>query len=215
MMWRAIRAVGSAVLMAWLIGTWVGVRPVSAASLARPVHRDRLLWQTNFQHGSLGWYSTGARGWRVVNGVLVSDGSDKGGAFVAPFRPRHLINYAVEASIQFIRSHGGGDQNFAIFLNDDKSGSSGGEAAEIYPSLSYAAIYSDHRNADLEKSDYTVDHGWHTYRLEVRGTAYRFLIDGQQAVATDDNGKPGGRRVGVWSAGCEVNIRVFKVFALS
>jgi hypothetical protein len=55
---------------------------------------------------------------------------------------------------------------------------------------------------------------WHTYRLEVKGTTLRLLIDGNQVLQVQDTTYLSGGKLGLNSFQTELNVRSYKVFAI-
>ena len=65
-----------------------------------PLPAGTVLYQADWSHGLTGW--TGAQGWKVVQGQLVSTSSGTA-TFTIPYRPT-ISDYAVEVRIQIVRS---------------------------------------------------------------------------------------------------------------
>src|SRR5260370_33170199 len=65
-----------------------------------PLPAGTVLYQADWSHGLTGW--TGAQGWKVVQGQLVSDSSGTA-TFTIPYRPT-VSDCAVEVRIQIVRA---------------------------------------------------------------------------------------------------------------
>ena len=74
--------------------------------------------------------------------------------------------------------------------------------------------FADIRGLPLDASNFTLDGAWHTYRVEVRFNRIKLLIDGQVYAQTTSNQFLSNRRVGLFSALHEINVRGFKVTRL-
>lgn len=198
----------------------------SIASLQKvlaPPPPSNIIYSTNWQDGDLGWSSDGDGTWSVVDHELVFDG---GGAsvIVAPVKLKNVQNYAIQAKIQYQREDGGASDFGLIahttadprFSDNGVEGIMGGEysnnpgdTADIW---SGGLVYD---TTDLGKSDYTLDHLWHVWRLEVRGNQYRLLIDGRLATSGASNQYLSNTRVGLFSGSDEINVQYFRVYRLS
>jgi hypothetical protein len=147
-----------------------------------------VLYQADWSHGLAGW--TGARGWKVVQGQLVSASSGTA-TFTIPYRPA-VSDYAVEVRIQIIRSVPpyGGYYEFAAHKLAGKDGYHAGvlslKAPGPHPFGSHpqSQVYLD-PSGDMNQGsgmphDYEPGSEWHTYRVEVRGNEASLLDDGTQ-----------------------------------
>jgi len=147
-----------------------------------------VLYQAHWSHGLTGW--TGAQGWKVVQGQLVSASSGTA-TFTIPYRPT-VSDYAVEVRIQIMRSvppYGGYYEIVAPKL-PGKDGYHAGVLALKAPgprpfgshpqSQVYLDPYGDMNQGSDMPHDYEPGSGWHTYRVEVRGNEASLLDDGTQ-----------------------------------
>lgn len=153
-----------------------------------PLPAGTVLYQADWSHGLTGW--TGAQGWKVVQGQLVSDSSGTA-TFTIPYRPT-VSDYAVEVRIQIVRSvppYGGYYEIIAPKL-PGKDGYHAGVLDLKVPgprpfgdhpqSQVYLDPYSDMNPGSGIPQDYEPGSGWHTYRVEVRGNEASLLDGGTQ-----------------------------------
>jgi len=156
----------------------------SAASPLAPV-----LYQADWTTGVGGW--TLYRGFNVSQGMLTFDGMSDSGAF-APFSLKGLTSYAVEATIKVGTSATPEQASYEIFARRASArhvtglfagyASIAGEKA----ATNVAALYWDGSSETyatyVPGAAFRPDAGFHIYRLEVQGSLYRLLIDGQEMV---------------------------------
>jgi hypothetical protein len=153
-----------------------------------PIPAGTVLYQADWSQGLAHW--TGAQGWKVVHGQLVSDSSGTA-TFTIPYRPT-VSDYAVEVRIQIMRSvpsYGGYYQIVAPKL-PGKDGYHAGVLDLKAPgprpfgdhpqSQVYLDPYADMSPGSGIPQDYEPGSEWHTYRLEVRGNEASLLDDGTQ-----------------------------------
>jgi len=180
------------------------------------------LYQTNWQQGQLGWASSGNGAWKVVNGLLLYDGNDRS-LIEAPFRTKHVTNYAVEARIQSLGVTDGNSFGMVIRASDSPDpGYMDGLEAGVYNSngQSYTAVWrggvdaTNTSDSIIDQSNFDPAKRWHVYRIEVRGNQLKLLIDGQIAVDTATNRFITGVRVGLFSNNVETSVSSFRVVAL-
>jgi len=168
-----------------------------------------ILYQADWSSGLNGW--PGAFGWKVLNGMLLNDGSNNDSLnwIAAPYEPGafDIADYAVEAEIQLIGLPCG---SFGIVVREGYWAGfhtcTGGNyaAAKITPKSGQA----------IAERDYPASQSWHTYHVEVKGNTLRLLIDGVVILEALDNRYLSGGTVGLWSDSAQVNVRSFKVIAL-
>ena len=153
-----------------------------------PLPAGTVLYQADWSHGLTGW--TGAQGWKVVQGQLVSTSSGTA-TFTIPYRPT-VSDYAVEVRIQIVHSvppYGGYYEIVAPKL----AGKDGYHAGVLDLKAPGPRPFGDHPQSQvyLDPSgdmnpgsgipqDYEPGSGWHTYRVEVRGNEASLLDDGTQ-----------------------------------
>lgn len=179
--------------------------------------------------GGLEAFDAGA-GWRLVDGVLVSDGTSEGSVF-APFDPDGLADYAVEAEVQIVQTDGD-NRAFGIFGRATDAGSvtlytyctspeSGCNAQGIdiivsgddIPDSSdgQIGVFGD----AIAAQEYSDDGDWHTYRLEVDGNQFRGLVDGAIVLTAQDNRLLDPGLTGIFvRADTQINVRAVRVIAL-
>ena len=179
-----------------------------------------VLYQADWSSGLNGW--PGLYGWKVLNGMLLNDGSnnDRTNWIAAPYEPgvADIADYAVEAEIQLVTEPS--CVTFGVVARE-KYQAGVRLAWNPFPcthEMSY--VYGDEamiglvEGGDIAAIDYTRDMEWHTYRVEVKGNTIKLLIDGASIVETADNRYLTGGKVGLWSADGQVSVRSFRVIAL-
>jgi hypothetical protein len=206
---------------------------VRITSTAKPVY------QTNFRKGTLGWSSSGTGGgtvqWRAAGGFLSFSANPDGGypysALIAPYDPRKLKGYAIEASMQSNPDNNyGPDPSFGIVAritpHSDMRGNGIFGAVHYqledweYPSsagIGYLVDWTGYSPewTALNESDFDAGTAWHTYRLEVRGVNYRFLVDGTLAASGTSTAYASASRIGLFASNVQLTVRSFRVFALN
>jgi hypothetical protein len=157
-----------------------------------PLPAGTVLFHADWSHGLAGW--TGAQGWKVVQGQLVSDSSGSA-TFTIPYR-LSVTNYAVEIRIQIVRSvppYGG----YYAIVAPKLPGKDGYQAGVLdlkppgprpfgdHPlSQVYLDPYGDTEQGSGIPQDYEPGSGWHTYRVEVQGNEASLLDNGTQIGST-------------------------------
>jgi hypothetical protein len=171
------------------------------------------LYQSNWSSGLDRWSVFPS--WRVVNGMLVNDGSDTGWA-TSPYRPEKTTDYAVEAEMQLVQHQNCSNDEASFGVAARRTGeASGGYGAGVTCRGSQTTIALGNEFGIITPArPFDPTDGWHTYRLEVRGNLIRFLIDGALVAETHDNTYTSGGLAGLWSYRAQVNVRSFKVFKL-
>jgi hypothetical protein len=153
-----------------------------------PLPAGTVLYQADWSHGLTGW--TGAHGWKVVQGQLVSDSSGSA-TFTIPYM-LPVTDYAVEVRVQVVRSvppYGGNYEIVAPKLPGKDGYHAGvldlkapgprpfGDHPQSHVNLD---PYSDAAQGSGIPQDYEPGSGWHTYRVEVRGNEASLLDNGTQ-----------------------------------
>lgn len=182
-----------------------------------------LLYQADWSQGMNGW--AGSSDWKTISGMLVNDGSGRntGSTVIAPFRPGSIVDYAVEAEIQFIRRGSGAscEGPFGVFIRgDDWTGKGyGGGGAVVGGGCGgkhrlgiYRPAWQNHY-AYAEK-EFGIDTMWHKYRLEGQGNVIRLIVNGALYIEITDNEFLEGGQLGLYSSSDVLNIRSFKVVKL-
>jgi hypothetical protein len=130
-------------------------------------------------------------GFKVSGGVLSYDGKGANGdaGAVAPFTTKGLTSFAVEVRMQIGKATNAAQASYDLFVRRSaKNGRTG-----IFAGYDAVAGTDSARNvADLfwngtvdnyvPGAAFTPGSAFHTYRIEVQGTVYRFLIDGKAVV---------------------------------
>ncbi|HET8523179.1 MAG TPA: cupin domain-containing protein [Thermomicrobiales bacterium] len=166
-----------------------------------------------------------ASGWRHLDGMLVFSGEDL--AYItAPFEPREIADYAVEAEIQLISTveEYNCSGQFGLFARAaDKgfydAGLSGintrrPNSCQDQRSVGIWGIPANSDAQALSKAGFGWDLDWHTYRIEVQSNHIRFLMDGGLILQVQDNQFLDGGVVGLWASKAQVSVRSFKVIKL-
>lgn len=210
---RYILPVATAVLVG--LAT-LGPRQMSMASAA-PAPAT-VLYQADWTTGLDGWSIF--PGFNVANGVMTFDGKSDSGA-VAPFHTHGLRSFAVEASIQVGTPTQQARPSYDLFVRrPDVHSNSGLYAGYDAVSGEYAAT----NVADLSwhgarwyyapGAAFRLDSSFHTYRIEVQGTAYRLEIDGQVMVPWTNVTLAGGDMLGLTFTYVPATVKSFTVYSL-
>jgi hypothetical protein len=148
-----------------------------------------VLFQANWAQGLSQWQASG--GWQIIGGQLgIENDSGDPATLIIPYQPT-VANYAIEIRLQIVRlPHEGGDWD--IFAQ--KQPGKDGYQADVFslmgtekrpfgehPSAMVSIDpYSDASPGTGIPIDYEPGFKWHTYRVEVRDNAARFLDNGSQ-----------------------------------
>jgi hypothetical protein len=173
-----------------------------------------VLYETG-EGGFEGWPAS--QDWATVSGMLVNDGTvfDYNRWLKAPFDLGQTNDYAIEAEIQFVNGQGiygvvaraTGDEGYRVGVNwSNCLGGPNAGVAESGNDINYCRF--------LNASRWEADTEWHTYRAEVQGNTVKFLMDGILLAETIDNQFLAGGQVGLFSSGCQISVRSFRVIAL-
>lgn len=194
----------------------------------------RLVYQADWSHGLAGWKAT--PGWTVSGGVLQSDlGSDR--EITSPFHPT-TPNYAVQFRLQLV----GVSQTIptAYSLRADPSSGADGYVALFDHVMLHPCMFACHPHeviyidpmADQEggigAGTYSASNGSFqvhdfepgtrvlTYRIEVRGSDARLLIDGHFASWAHDikTAQLSDGPIRFYCTGVELRLSDFKVYSL-
>jgi len=201
----AAQATGAAVV---LTATAAAIPTATPTTEAAPgAAAPALLYQADASTAFDGWVLP--QGWTGANGALAAGGDAAGDWATPPFRVAAVADYAVEAEV-LVTGEVGCDGNFGIGGRGTDAGYyAAGVEWRCEPAARLWAGQDPIATAAFEPGD-----AWHVYRLEVRGDAIRFLVDGALVVeATDDRYREGGE-VGLWSNGVALTVRGFTVTAL-
>jgi hypothetical protein len=170
--------------------------------------------------------------WAVTNDLLSTDGGTglPEPWITGPYQPRG-DTYAIEAEIR-VRDLAPNvcDQNFGVVAGPASGGTVWGGGI-LFPCaqngttsprarVTDVSSWQDGYNQDRELGGKTFDPAtaWHVYRLEVRGTDLRLLVDGKQLLKTTDTLAPPPDRpaqIGLWSQGVRLSVRRLAVLPLT
>jgi hypothetical protein len=195
---------------------------VTVTAAPTPTTKSGIVLYQADQLGGLDAFA-GTAGWSYANGILANDGSGalNGPWIAAPYQPQ-TADYAVEAEIQIVRVNQvecSGGAGLIARATDDAGYAAGvvyglDACEDLHLRIGTRArpgVYGGSPIADTK--NFSPGASWHTYRLEVKGTSVRLLVDGTlMAEGTDDRYRDAGR-IGIWSDGTQVNVRRFAVVA--
>jgi len=191
----------------------------SIASATQPAASSSALpYVADWAASSHAW--VGPPDWKVLNGVLLNDGTGEYSGFkpiYAPFEPGALADYTVEAEIRVTR---GEASSFGVIVRADGQG--GGYAAGTGTGWDQTSGINDLTGwwgtSDLSErliagKPYKPDSSWHTYAVEAKGNVIRLKVDGGILAAVSDNKYLAGGQIGLWSNGYQLEVRAFRVLA--
>lgn len=169
-----------------------------------------MLYRADWSTGPAEWPEID--GWRILDGRLHNNGSGAGLLTTAPLILEDTADYAVEAEIQVVGTHG---FQFGLFL---RSGYKGGVDLS-FPGPPIALLRTLRGGQEQELGRWwwallSPFGTWNTYRLEARGSAIRILLNGMLVAELLDDGFRDGGRVGLWSKWTPLIVRDFKVSTL-
>lgn len=107
------------------------------------------------------------------------------------------------------------DDSFGITVrgNSAPNGWQGYVAGVENGSTPSAVIWAD--SLPLASGNFNPEHNWYTYRVEVKGNAIKFLIDGAPVLEATDNKYLTGTQIGLLcTLAMQINISSFKVIVL-
>lgn len=171
-----------------------------------------------------GWNGSG--GWKVNGGLLLNDGTyadyNTMPTITAPYQPG--ADYAVEIQMQVVSAMTTGTIYPCLYITARGTSvsngwhgyaaaicanSANGQAAQIN------AIDTTNNEYDrLSSIPFNPQNTWHTYRLEVKGTTIKFLVDGGSLLTADDSRFLDGSQIGLRSDFMEVKVSSFKIIQL-
>lgn len=178
-----------------------------------------VLYQADWSSGMNGW--VGSSEWKVVHGVLVSDGTHAGltaygdDAVTSPYQPS-TANYAAEAKIQIVSSpdhcyfalrgrvQPDGSEYDGYFVGFDTN----------YGDALIAAFSARDTWSPIKSQTYTPDLNWHTYQAAFKGNQITLKIDGSVVLQVTDNKFINPGQVGLANGDCQINVSSFQVIAL-
>lgn len=196
--------------------------PSSRVLAAKPA-AQRLVYQTNWKRGLVGWRRNGTGHIKALNNMLYYDGKGTM-TLMAPLSTGRLTNYAVEVEAQFPElSATYYNSYFALLFRggscngNDAGDGDYGSLGCLAAGLTWPCDNCTDASAFVSEggaSGFTPDQDWHTYRLQVRGIHTTLTIDGAIVATGESNSYLFGNGAGLFIQSSPVIIRVFKVFAL-
>lgn len=192
-------------------GTWQTTPNTSTQTQQIPTNTsEQLLYQADWSNGLNGWNSTDE--WYVSGGILKSrgvDGSyDVQPTLVVPYSVSSTNDYAVQAKLRIVS----GD---CVFLQLRGTPSDNGWNGYKGAVCSSDGIVRIQRNSDqLRTYSFNDSQNWHIYRVEVRGSSLRLLIDGSEVLSVEDTQFPTGSQVGLKTWNGQVEISSLEIIAL-
>ncbi len=194
---------------------------VADLSPTSPSQGGSLLYRADWSSGTNGWI--GSSEWKVVNGKLLSDGTNAGynaapvgsDSFMSPYRPT-TTNYAIEARIQILDTPNNCYLAIRGRVQTDGSGYDGyfvgfdsfyGDADIGYfsPAAGFVSITSQSFGPGVSE---------HLYRAEFRDNLITLKIDNHIMVQTTDNRFINMGQVGLENGDCQISVSSFEVLAL-
>lgn len=168
-----------------------------------------VLYQANWSSGADGW--SGSADWKILNGMLINDGTgSERSAMIAPYSGS-LFDYAIEATLQKLR---GGD--FGLFLRRDGRSGYTFRAGMVPNGWRYdlGTEIATEGGEGLGSKVFNPGTDWHTYRFEARGNNLRLLVDNNLMAEAADNRYLTGSQAGIWASAAQLNVRGFRIIAL-
>jgi hypothetical protein len=154
-------------------------------------------------------------GFHVSKGVLSYDGSDAT-SLIVPFQTKHHPNFAVEMSVRATSiSAAQGLPGYGVTVRQSDTDASSGIFAGTF--FSDNATFNEPLilwgSDSVGGNSFNPGTGWHTYRLEVKDTQYRLLIDKHAMVSFTIPEFRNDTEIGIFSSFTAIKVRSFKVFA--
>lgn len=181
-----------------------------------------LLYQADWSHGLKDWHPSA--GWKFVHGLLQSDVSPDN-VLTAPYMPA-VPDYAVEVHFQIVSIPKNGGY---VVLSADKVPGKDGYVAGIInllapgprsefanPSIQVYLVPPDDMDSQMMISDYEPGTLWHTYRVEVRGSSVRFIMDdvGKSSTSSTQTDHLSNGPLRLKVAGAVVLVQSFRIMTL-
>jgi 3-keto-disaccharide hydrolase len=200
--------------------------PAGVGATSTSSATGQALFTANWKSGVAGWQVGGGR-WHISGGLLTNTIDDPS-SLLAPYRLTRA-NFAVQATIRLAawRHSGSSEDNvFGILFRGAGQGAAnpatglvGGVARGFLGCdglYSWAGIATADTDSEVlkETSKFRPEHGWHTYRLEVRGNAMRLLVDGKLRNAVTSKRFAGQKAVGLYALAATIQVRNFTVIGL-
>jgi len=184
-----------------------------------------VLYTADWSSGMNGW--AGSADWKVLNGVLLNDGSNgnttNGPTIVPPYQLEGINDYAIEAKVQVVSYQNynrpvfgfairgttvnGNWQGYQALIGNLDAANNGGTCN--------SRIYTNDSNNPLTNTPFDPGKGAaHTYRFEAKGNTLKFYIDGGSVLQVVDNQYLSGAQVGLWCYHAQLSVTSFKITAL-
>lgn len=186
---------------------------------------SRIVYFTTFTHGLSGWSGTTGT-WRRSKQFISTD--QRGVTVViAPFVVR-MKSYAVQSKLRIVawRNRGSGDALVGILFrapskvtfNKRRMTTGQGLVSGLYrlQGTTNVSVKQAYELGSLwgQQTRYDPGQGFHTYRVEVRGSRIRVLVDGRQKLSLSWNDSARGTRVGIAVTYAAVQVKGFRVTTL-
>jgi hypothetical protein len=182
------------------------------------------VYTADWSHGMNGW--AGSQDWKVLNGVLLNDGTRGSVSAGQTITPPHQLgsssDYALETTIQVVSFNDGNYPQFGFAMRGSiVSNNWQGYAAAIayidasnHGGVCNAQITTQDYSNQLTKTPFDPGTAVHTYRFEAKGNVLRFFIDGGNVLEVTDNRYLTGSQLGLWCYQTQLNVTGFKIFTL-
>lgn len=153
-------------------------------------------YEADWSRGIADW--AGSADWKVVDGMLVNDGTTyQPSVIVAPFRP-DTGDYAIEAKVQMVRRGSGNHFDFGIVLRGSQRGEYKAGVTTRYAGGAMIAAGDPWNAIEHTKFDPGLD--WRTYRVEAKGDKLKLFVGEALLVEVIDSRFLAGMRIGLWDA---------------
>lgn len=187
------------------------IAALQTAAAPSPTPADTTIYSASNAADFNGW-SDLPDGWKVDGDLLVASGTDFTGYAQPPTLSIPDANYAVEAEIQ-ISGPTDCAGNVGIVIRGSENGFYAGGLEWSCDSPPIARLWAS--SNPLGQVPVTIDDGWHTYRVEARGSQIRYLIDGAVVLEQTDETYPTGDQLALWSAGVKLTVRAYRVIDIA
>ncbi len=183
-----------------------------------------VLYTADWSSGLNGW--AGSADWKVLNGVLLNDGSNghysPGPTMVPAHQLDGIADYAMEVKVQVTSYQDGNSPIFGFALRGSTvSGNWQGYQtgigyldAQNHYSLSNARIMTTDFNNPLKSAPFDPAKGLHTYRFEAKGNDLKFFVNGGNILDVTDNLYLTGPQLGIWCYNTQLSVTSFRIIAL-
>lgn len=183
-----------------------------------------VVYQADWSSGLNGW--AGSSDWKVLNGVLLNDGTASnrtaGPTIVPPFQLGSIADYALETKIQVVSYQTGNSSIFGLALrgatvSNNWQGYQAGIGyldASNYNGECYAQITAEDYSNALKQTPFDPQKSAHVFRFEAKGNTLNFFIDGGNVLQVTDNRYLNGSQIGLWCYNAQLSVTSFKIIAL-